>query len=193
MASLLAHDQNGIERWQWLGFGLMSVDAVRDLAPVPGGNASVRLRRAGLSDIDEAVELSAGLARHLASSPTFVTDVDTRGKRFYEEWPAAPATALWLAHDGTRAVGCLASGPASEDASTIIRDPGTTSIFSAFTKAEARCRGVGTALLNRAPEWARTEAYERCAVDFEPMNTVGARFWMKRFQPVCYSLERRVG
>jgi hypothetical protein len=47
-------------------------------------------------------------------------------------------------------------------------------------------------LLNGSLEWARAEGYERCAVDFEPMNSLAARFWPKYFQPVCYSLMRKV-
>jgi hypothetical protein len=46
--------------------------------------------------------------------------------------------------------------------------------------------------LNRSLEWARSEGYERCAVDFEPMNVLAARFWLRYFSPVCYSLVRHV-
>ena len=67
------------------------------------------------------------------------------------------------------------------------------SVTTTFTMEEARGRGVGTAMLNRALDWGRSRGYERCAVDFEPMNTVGARFWMRSFRPVCYSFERRIG
>ena len=33
--------------------------------------------------------------------------------------------------------------------------------------------------------------FERCAVDFESFNPGTARFWMKYFDPVAYSLMRR--
>ena len=36
------------------------------------------------------------------------------------------------------------------------------------------------------------QGYVRCAVDFEPENVLGARFWLRAFQPVCYSLFRQV-
>jgi GNAT superfamily N-acetyltransferase len=62
----------------------------------------------------------------------------------------------------------------------------------AFTKASARSKGVATALLNRSLEWARSQGYERCAVDFETMNFLASRFWLKWFEPVCYSLVRCV-
>jgi GNAT superfamily N-acetyltransferase len=103
-----------------------------------------------------------------------------------------PANALWLAFEGEEAVGCLKTGPASEDACAIIRDEGTTSIVGAFTREHARGRGIAAALLDRALEWARFEGYVRCAVDFEPMNVLAARFWLRHFQPVCYALVRKV-
>ena len=71
-------------------------------------------------------------------------------------------------------------------------DEGTTSIMRAFTREGARGKGIATALLDRSLEWARAEGYERCAVDFEPMNYLAARFWMRHFQPVIYALVRQI-
>ena len=83
-------------------------------------------------------------------------------------------------------------GPANPRACHIIRDAKTTSITRAFTEARSRNGGIATALLNRSLEWARSEGYERCAVDFEPMNILAARFWTRHFRPVCYALARYV-
>jgi len=83
-------------------------------------------------------------------------------------------------------------GPASLDACAIIRDEKTTSVIRAFTKESVRGRGIAAALLNRSLDWAHLKGYERCAVDFEPMNVLAARFWMRHFEPVCFSLVRHV-
>jgi hypothetical protein len=40
--------------------------------------------------------------------------------------------------------------------------------------------------------WVWEHGHERCAVDFEPMNVLGARFWLRHFQPFCYSMQRVV-
>lgn len=192
LISMLAHDREGIEGWQWLGFGLIAADAVRDLTPAQGPMADVDIRRGRLEDIEQAMALSEASERHLAAAPTFLACVERRGRGFHEEWLANPANALWLAYHGTEAVACMGLGPASADACTIIRDEKTTSIVRAFTKERARGRGVATALLNRSLDWARSQGYERCAVDFEPMNILAARFWMRHFQPVCYALVRHV-
>ena len=86
----------------------------------------------------------------------------------------------------------MGSGPADPDACDIIHDAKTASIVRVFTVEKARGRGIATALLNRLLEWARSEGYERCAVDFEPINTLAARFWMKHFHAVAFSLFRHM-
>lgn len=52
--------------------------------------------------------------------------------------------------------------------------------------------GIATALLAHALDHARLCGYQRCAVPFEPMNPLGSRFWLKYFQPVCYSFLRNI-
>jgi GNAT superfamily N-acetyltransferase len=190
---LFADDGPARDAWHWLGFGLAAVDAVRALSPVVGpAPADLAIRRAGPADLERAVALSDALRRHLAAAPTFLARVERRDRAAHERWLADRANALWLADAGDEAVAGLEIGPASDNACTIIRDAGTASITGAFTRADARGRGVATALLERALAWAREHGYARCAVDFEPMNVLAARFWLRHFRPVCYSVARHV-
>jgi predicted GNAT family acetyltransferase len=62
----------------------------------------------------------------------------------------------------------------------------TASIYAVFTREKVRAEGIRTALLDHALTSARTSQYERCSVPFEPMNLIGARFWLKYFKPVCF-------
>ena len=190
LATLLALDGEAVNAWHWLGFGLAAVDAVRDLAPVQGSLADVVIRRAGLEDVEEAILLDLALHRHLAAAPIFL--VDEHGEEFYEPWLANSANALWLANRGGETVGCMGLEPSSSNACYVIRDEKTISITSAFITESERSKGIGTALLNHSLDWARSLDYQRCAVDFEPQNIPAARFWLRHFQPVCYSLIRRV-
>lgn len=105
---------------------------------------------------------------------------------------ADPDHAVWLALRNGNPLAFLLNGPASDDASTIIYDEGTTSITGAYTVPEARGTGIATALLNHALAWARKTGYERCAVDFETTNPPARRFWMRHFTPVIYSLGRHI-
>jgi GNAT superfamily N-acetyltransferase len=187
----LAHDRATLEAWHWLGFGMLAADAVRDLSPLPHPAAEVETRRAGQQDAEVCMPLQAALQRHLASSPTYLFTEGDDGSS-YTGWLADPAHALWLAYQDGKAVAYLRIEPANEDACTLIRDPGTASITGAYTMPQARGGGIGSALLDRALGWAREEGYVRCAVDFEPMNVLAARFWLRHFRPVCYALARQI-
>ncbi len=99
---------------------------------------------------------------------------------------------MWLAYAGEEATGCMGIGPANPNACMIIQDARTASIEMAFTRDNTRSKGVATALLGRSLEWARSQGYERCSVDWETMNSLASRFWLKWFEPVCYSLMRHI-
>jgi len=186
--TLLANDRQGIEGWQWLGFGFAGVDGIRALNPVEGVTAQVEVRQAGMEDVATVSLFVQALEQHMISAPIFwIHDLgDCR------EWLNDPAQAVWLAHAGQEAMGCMAIGPANSDACAIIQDDKTASIMMAFTRESARNKGVAMAVLNRSLEWARSQGYERCAVDFETMNLTASRFWRKWFEPVCYSLIRGI-
>jgi GNAT superfamily N-acetyltransferase len=192
VTTLLAHDREAIDAWHWLGFGLISVDAIRDLTPAQGASADVEIRRAGLEDIEQAMALSHALGQHLAAAPIFLRSVGKQGRTFHEQWLANSDNALWLAYRGGEIVACMGFEPASPDACYIIRDEKTISITSAFTAESERGNGIATTLLNHALAWARSVGYQRCAVDFEPQNIPAVRFWLRHFQPICYSQIRHV-
>ncbi len=192
IAILLGGDPDGLDAWQWLGFGLAAVDALRGVEPTGAPNPDVRIRRATIDDIEAASALGEALERHLASSPSYLAYDERMQRQGYEDELRDPANALWLADEGGEVIASMGIGPANPDACTIIRHEKTASIVSAFTRVRARGRGIGSALLDSSLEWARSEGYERCAVDFEPMNVLAARFWLRRFEPICYALMRCV-
>ena len=192
LIGLLANDCDGLEGWHWLGFGMLAADAVRDLQPAPGPDTHVEIRRAGLQDLEQVKALHEALAQYMAAPPIFLVRAHERDQSYYEEWLQNPDRTVWLAFQDGDVVAYMRQGPASEDASTIIYDDGTTSITGAFTREGARGRGIATALLNRSLAWARAKGYERCAVDFEPMNPLATRFWLRHFQPACYAVVRYI-
>jgi GNAT superfamily N-acetyltransferase len=165
---------------------------VRDLEPAQGTTAEIDIRRGSLEDIEQAMALSEALQRHLAAAPTFLAYVQQESRESYAEWLVDPANALWLAYRGTEAVAHLGLGPANPDACFVIRDEKTASVVKAFTKESVRGRGIATALLDRSLAWVRAKGYVRCAVDFEPMNILAVRFWLRHFEPVCYALVRHL-
>ncbi len=192
LLSIMSHDEDGLEGWRWLGFGLLAADGVRDLEPVPGGGAGVDLRRAGPDDSHSVKTLLEALRRHMAAAPTYLYQEDAIGAQDSEIWLADPVHAIWLAYQGKDTVACMVQAPANSRASVLINDQGTTSIVAAYTKETARGTGIASALLDRVLSWGREQGYQRCAVDWEPMNVLATRFWMRHFQPVSYALVRHV-
>jgi GNAT superfamily N-acetyltransferase len=188
VVSLMAHDRLALEAWSWLGFGLVNVDGVRPLTPLESDQAKVEMHQASIQDTMVLSELGRALERHEASAPTFwIHELDDFGKKMGE-----PGNVAWLAVEGGQVLGFLALEPGDDCECALLRDAKTVNISGAFTIEAARRKGAATSLLDQALAWARLQGYERCSVDFESMNTLAARFWLRWFKPVSYSLVRNI-
>ena len=189
--SMFPNDGNALRAWNWMGFGMISVDAIRGLDPIQVEVVDVRIKRAESGDIEQVFELQDELWQYMKGVPIFLLS-EKRDRAYYEEWLANPDKFIWLAYSNDEPAAFMRLGPADDDVSTIIMDEKTTSIYAAFTKEKIRSEGIATALLDHALKSARESGYERCAVPFEPMNLLGAHFWLKYFKPVCYSVVRYI-
>ncbi len=192
LVALLANDRQSIEAWFWLEFGLGVVDAIRDLTPLPQVASDATIRRAQVADIDQVMRFIDALWAYLTSPPVSIPPSKESTREYQQQWLVEPDNVLWLARHGGEDVACMGLGPSDPTACYIIRDDKTASIHTAFTVESTRETGLATALLSHSLEWARRNGYHRCAVDFEPHNIPGARFWLRHFRPVCYSLIRRL-
>ena len=192
LISLMANDHTGLDAWNHLGFGMLVADGLRDLQALPEPPSSCEIRRAEVQDAETILTLDTALDNYLAGSPTFLKHETEHSIQEVQGWIADVQQAFWIAWDGPQAVALISFGPVSHDASMVIVDEKTTSISAAYTLPAARSQGIATALLNRGLAWAREQGYSRCAVDFEMTNPLARRFWLRYFQPVSYSLCRRV-
>ncbi len=189
--SLFPNDVNALRAWHWMGFGMISVDAIRGLDSIRGHDVAVHIRRAELQDLEQVMELHEALRQYMRGSPVFLL-TEKRDQSYYEDWLRNPDKVVWLAYWNEEPVAFMRLGPADDDVCTIIYDEKTTSIYAAFTREKVRREGFATALLDHALQSARASGYERCAVPFEPMNLMGTRFWLKYFKPVCLSVLRHI-
>ncbi len=195
-------DEDAIETWSRLGFGMAAIDGVRtlDLDGDPDSDVSrpiigdrrddIVIRRATSIDHLGIHALIQGLEAHLAAPPIYLRDLSFSALEEIVEKLADRSQAVFVAQCDGEAVGYLEIGPASSNASTIIRDPGTASITGAYTCPSFRRRNLGQKLLLSAVGWARDEGYVRCAVDFESMNAPACGFWLRSFDPVCVGMFR---
>jgi GNAT superfamily N-acetyltransferase len=189
--TIFANDHEAITACQWLGYGMFSVDAIRGLEPVQRKATEVEIRLANPKDLDDIVSLNQGLRAYMMGSPSFFIP-DTLDKEVFQAWIDDPQKDIWLAYSGDEPLAFFRVGPANHDVSLIIVDEKTTSIYGAYTKETERGKEIASALLAKMIEAGINQGYQRCAVDFESMNTLGSRFWLRHFNPVCYSLVRYI-
>ena len=167
---------------------MINVDSVRPLTPLERSDVGIEVRRAGLQDARIVTDLGRALERHEAAAPTFwMHELGDFGETLGQ-----PGNAAWLAFEGGQVLGFIALEPGEACECALLRDTGTVNISGAFTVEAMRGKGVAASLLDHALAWARSQGYERCAVDFESMNTLAARFWVRWFEPVSYSLVRSI-
>lgn len=190
--TIFANDDRGREAWHWQGFGLIVADAVRDVVAVDGAPAAVEIRRAMPSDIDDVKRLQVGLRRHLASAPIFLPMQAKWEHERYRAWLADPKVATWLAYREGKAVASMRAELDNDGAGELVRDAATVAITGAYTEPAARSSGLASALLQHVVDWATARGAQRISVDFETQNIDGARFWLRHFQPVAFSMMRQV-
>ncbi len=174
--------------WFWQGFGLTVVDAVRSLAPLGAAlPAGLILRQAQMADCALLAELEAEHWQHYGLSPIFMCANSASSAADFRNLLADPANSAWLALDGDHAAGYLRFEPSE---SAVVAAPTTTAITGAFVRPAYRGRGAAAALLDLALREHAARGFERCSVDFESFNPEAAGFWLRYFEPVCYSLLR---
>jgi len=189
--TIFANDPEAITACQWLGYGMFSVDALRGMQPVQRKETEVDIRLAKAQDLHDIAALNQGLRAYMMGSPAFFIP-DELDEQYFQAWIDDPQKEIWLAYSGDEPVAFFRVGPANPDVSMIIDDESTTSIYGAFTKEVERGKEIASALLAKTIEAGINKGYQRCAVDFESMNTLGSRFWLRHFNPVCYSLVRYI-
>jgi GNAT superfamily N-acetyltransferase len=136
--------------------------------------------------------LDRGLRRHLVDAPTFLVLANPQDPDVIASRLAEPGWATFLAEDGGGPVAFLRAAAPGDDVATLVKDSGTLSINSAFTRADRRGGGVAGALVGVAAAWAREQGYVRLGVDFESANVLASRFWTRWFIPVVAACVRRL-
>jgi GNAT superfamily N-acetyltransferase len=101
-----------------------------------------------------------------------------------------PANSVWLALMAGKPVGYMRFEGSSFGAASVVGAETTVAITGAYTRPAYRGKGAAVALLDAALQTYAAQGFARCSVDFESFNPEAAAFWMKYFEPVCFSLLR---
>ena len=189
--TVFAHDTEALGAWFGCCFGLLVVDAIRDLSPVsvppvPG----IEIRRATIDDLEQVVHLRQAHQRYMAQAPIFMPLLEFDSEEDRSEFLRNPTNVFLLAYDGKDPVAYIQFQARVDGTARAVHDPGTVACTGAYTADGYRRNGIGAAMLNRLIAEARSAGYRRLSVDFESFNTLGSRFWLKYFKPVCYSVIR---
>lgn len=188
----LAHENETIETFFWLGFGMTAEDAIRDLNLLPAANNRIEVRRAGVSDADALAEFYLGMRAHIEAAPTFRVKTGEWERDHVEAVLRDSSRPVWIAFQDGIPAAFLGADFNYKESCYVIRDVGTLNLVAAFCDPRFRRSGIMTALLNTALAYARSVGMVRCSGDYEPDNASAVGIWSKYFTPVCHSLIRTI-
>ncbi len=183
--------------WFALGFGRISLVAVRDLRPVdraPGAD-SVTVRIATPDDLDVVDRLVDQESVFHAGSPIFRPyRRDETMAAVRAELADALATddhAFVIGRVDGVDVGIVSVGPGL--GSPLYVPDGAAYIAATAVLPDARGRGVGAALADGAFRWARDHGHSAASLHFATANATSTSFWTGLgFTPVMAHLRRRL-
>jgi GNAT superfamily N-acetyltransferase len=189
--TLLANDRAALDAWFWNGFGLGTVDAVRPMTPINAPPPDGFTVRAGApADVSALAALDAEHNRHYSMPPVFMAPRTAADPAAWEAFLARPDNTAWLAEDAGGPFGFIRFDANDFDgADAAVPDAGAF-ISGAYVRSDRRGRGAAAAILDAALRHYGDRGLTCCALDFEAFNPEAASFWMKYFEPVCYSLMR---
>jgi GNAT superfamily N-acetyltransferase len=189
--TLLAHDEAAIKVWFWSGFGMTVIDAIRSINPLAlTPPASIHIRKAALSDLEALCALEIEHGRHYTEPPVLMSVYEPRSAAMLEAFLSEPHASLWLALDGSAAVGYMRFEPSGGSGVAVVDAPDQIANTGAFIRPAYRGRKVASALLDAALRDYAAQGFTRCSVDFESFNPEAVNFWLRFFEPVCFSLTR---
>jgi GNAT superfamily N-acetyltransferase len=192
--SFFAHDASLKDLLFTLGFGSYVVDAFRSLDSLSCCNGDdITITQAQINDLDDVMRLGVESRSYYMEAPLFLIN-DAHDKAYYKNNLENELGALFLAYKENKAVGILSIRKNEEDDPIMLTDTRSSLIdgIGAYILPEYRGKGIGGMLLQRAIAWCRENDVDCIHVDFESANLYANKFWPKYFNPVLYSVKRRV-
>jgi ribosomal protein S18 acetylase RimI-like enzyme len=189
--TLLAHDDAALKVWFWSGFGMLVVDAIRPMRPLDAAPPTgIQIRQADTSDLEALCALEIEHARHYTEPPVLMSAYEPKTADMLAAFLGEPHASLWLALDGSTAAGYMRFQQDGGSGVAVVDAPDQIANTGAFIRPAYRGRKVASALLDTALRHYAAQGFTRCSVDFESLNPEAVSFWLRFFEPVCFSLTR---
>lgn len=179
-----------------LGFGMIVIDAFRDVSAIPLNNdllSQITIRLAEKSDIESLMEIDKINTAYYSTSPIFLGDRNVSSPPSYYD-SILSSSQLYLAFVKSTLAGFMNIRKVAQPDFSMLLDNTTSSIdqMGAFVLPEFRSKGIGKVLLSRCVTWAKKHNINHIHVDFESANILAKEFWLKYFSPCLFSVRRRV-
>lgn len=189
--TLYAHDDESINTWFWMGFGLRCVDAIREVESIEVEyNQSIKISKVDASYIPQLADIHRKHNEYYRKSPIFMPNKDEDPIQDLTQWIGKRNHHMWVAFDHEKPLGYMRIQP---DAETFVSEhQSVMNVTGAYVVQDGRKSGIGAMLLAEIQQWLLNNGYPLCGVDFESLNTIGSSFWNKYFTPYTYSVVRRI-
>lgn len=172
------------------GFGMRTVDALRDMRPIPAPSGTAyRFQELAPDEYASVFPLVLLLNAHQGESPFFMYRNPTTLQDFLNTCIPCGSRVFAAIHRGQP---CAYLQTLPEGETVIAAGKHYLHIGGAFCLPEHRGKGVYQGLLNFTVSALKQEGITRLGVDFESLNPAAWHFWPKYFHVYSYGLVRRI-
>ena len=189
-----------VDVWFNLGFGKECIDAILDMSKiempkikVPDG---IQIRRAGQGDNEHLESISHLIYRELEKAPYWHPTPPEEWVELRQGWGELAddeGVNAWLALDGEKVVGAIASWVEKESDSDMLVRSNMFTLSVAATSPESRGKGVGSALAWTCLAHGLDQGFKYCHTDWISPNLAASRFWPRfGYQEVAYRLTKNI-
>jgi ribosomal protein S18 acetylase RimI-like enzyme len=189
--TLLAHDRDAEKVWFWNGFGLAVIDAIRPMQPLESSlPTNLCIRKATPGDVEALRMMEVEHWQHYGQPPILMQAYHPDDTDALVHFLNEPHNSIWLAMDDNNYLGYLRFDASNSDSVAIVAAPDGVAATGAYVRPQYRGRGFATIMLDAALRGYAGQGFRHCSVDFESFNSEAVSFWLRFFEPVCFSLFR---
>lgn len=180
-----AHDEMLTDTLFQLGFGAIISEKLRDVSPIASDpNIVIQVE----NNPRTITKLEQELRYYAHSAPIFITkntELEAIVSDLTNHVKNGDTFLVYYVNDVPVGYFCIGTSTKHGEG-FLLQDTNTAQVKSAVITPSFRGKGIGTALLNGAVTWARSNGFDRLFVEHETANYSGSKFWEKYFTSYLY-------